>query len=97
VFLIGARVLQGDELFTAYGFPPPSNLIRSGLEDTWTIYRTASCGARILRFAMTCRVRVHLVVSERGQISFGRSWERDKLSVEREVIRRALAEIYLLG
>jgi len=34
----------------------------------------------------------HLVVSERGQISFGRSWERDKLSVEREVIRRALEQ-----
>ena len=34
----------------------------------------------------------YLVVSERGQISFGRSWERDKLSVEREVIRRALEQ-----
>jgi DNA-binding NtrC family response regulator len=32
----------------------------------------------------------HLVVSERSPISFGRSWERDKLSVEREVIKRAL-------
>jgi hypothetical protein len=37
-------------------------------------------------------IGTHLVTSEHSQIRFGRSWQRGKLAVEREVIKRALEQ-----